>query len=466
MNLKSTYKQLSPIFYSNHKAIGLKNPKLISKNQKLLDTIGIDLNDEELILLLNGKSAHTIDSFAMAYSGHQFGFFVDNLGDGRALNLGKKNGFNLQTKGSGVTKYSRNGDGRAILRSSIREYILSEAMYGLGIPTSRAVALIYSDSTVYREGNEQCAIVLRASSSWIRFGTFEFAYTQKDPKLLKELADYVIDESYPHLKEKAHKYDEMVFEITDKTIDMIVKWQSFGFMHGVMNTDNMSIEGLTIDYGPYAFMEEFQKDFICNHSDRNGRYSFSNQAFIARWNLLVLAEVLKPIINHELCENYINQFIGKFRIKYYQSMCEKIGISYHEDDAKFLLDMFSMLEECNMDYTVFFYYLSHDNINGIRVMSSDINTFNIWFNKYLRRIKKENISKEKRLKKMQTINPKYVFKNYMLQDAIDAARNGDYTLVNDFLEIAHNPYAEHKAYEKYALPTPKELGGYICSCSS
>lgn len=421
MNLKSTYKQLSPIFYSNHKAIGLKNPKLISKNQKLLDTIGIDLNDEELILLLNGKSADTIDSFAMAYSGHQFGFFVDNLGDGRALNLGKKNGFNLQTKGSGVTKYSRNGDGRA---------------------------------------------VLRASSSWIRFGTFEFSHTQKDPKLLKELADYVIDESYPHIKEKAHKYDEMVFEITDKTIDMIVKWQSFGFMHGVMNTDNMSIEGLTIDYGPYAFMEEFQKDFICNHSDRDGRYSFSNQAFIARWNLLVLAEVLKPIINHELCENYINQFIGKFRIKYYQSMCEKIGISYQEDDAKFLLDMFSMLEECEMDYTVFFYYLSHDNINGIRVMSSDINTFNIWFNKYLRRIKKENISKEKRLKKMQTINPKYVFKNYMLQDAIDAARNGDYTLVNDFLEIAHNPYAEHKAYEKYALPTPKELGGFICSCSS
>jgi len=466
MNLEITYKTLDPILWSEHHAIPLKNSRLISKNEKLIDEIGLKLDDETLTQFLNGQTSYNNNSFAMAYSGHQFGYFVDNLGDGRALNIGKLGKYNLQTKGSGATKYSRMGDGRAVLRSSIREYLLSEAMHGLGIPTSRALAIIGSDSSVYREENEECAIVLRAASSWVRFGTFEFTYLQEKPELIKELADYVIDESYPELLNLENKYDEMYFKIVDNTIELMAKWQSVGFMHGVMNTDNMSIAGLTIDYGPYAFMERFQKDFICNHSDKEGRYSFSNQAFIARWNLLVLAEVLKPIITYNICEKYASQFIGRFKERYFTIMANKIGITYKEKDARLLLDMFTMLEKCKIDYTPFFYNLSIDNINAIRVMSEDIENFNLWHKEYTQRVQEENKSQQQRLEKMRKINPKYVLKNYMLQDAISLAKNGDYTLVNDLLKIAQNPYEEHKAYEKYAFATPKGADGLICSCSS
>lgn len=466
MKLDTNYKKLNPIMWSEHKSIPLKNPKLISKNQSLIKEIGINLDDNTLIQFLNGQTPFNENSFAMAYSGHQFGFFVDNLGDGRALNIGKLNNYNLQTKGSGATKYSRMGDGRAVLRSSIREYLMSEAMYGLGIPTTRAVALIGSDSTVYRETNEECAIILRASESWVRFGTFEFAYTLEKPELIKELADYVIEESYPKLNLYENKYDEMFFTIVDRTIELMAKWQSVGFMHGVMNSDNMSIAGLTIDYGPYAFMERFEKDFICNKSDKQGRYSFSNQPFIARWNLLVLAEVLKPIINYDLCEKYASQFIGRFKQRYFELMAEKIGITYKEEDTKLILDMFTMIEECEIDYTPFFYNLSYANYNAIRVMSEDIDKTNIWLKEYEKSLEKETISKQKILEKITKINPKYVLKNYMIQEAISMAEKGDYTLVNDLLKIAKNPFGEHKNYEKYAFSTPKDIGGFICSCSS
>ena len=452
--------------WSKDKPFPLKNPRLISKNEQLLKELEINLSDEPLTKLINGQSDMEIDYFSMAYSGHQFGYFVDNLGDGRALNLGKIKNYNLQTKGSGFTHYSRMGDGKAVLRSSIREYLMSEAMDGLGIPTSRALALIGSDTTTYRDGNEECAVVLRASTSWVRFGTFEFAYLQEKPEIIKELADYVIDESYPHVKDMKNRYDEMFFAIVDNTIELMAKWQSVGFMHGVMNSDNMSIEGLTIDYGPYSFMERFEKDFICNKSDKEGRYSFSNQPFIARWNLFVLCEVLKPIINYELCEKYTSQFIGHYKQKYFSIMAAKLGLTYKEDDNKLLLSVFEMMEHCKIDYTVFFYYLSIDHINGIRVMSEDIERFNLWYDMYKKRVEKEDISKEERLFKMKKINPKYVLKNYMLQEAIDLADKKDYSLVNSLLKIAQDPYAEHKEFEKYAHPTPKDLGGFICSCSS
>jgi uncharacterized protein YdiU (UPF0061 family) len=466
MNLRYDYKNLNSILYTNEKPTPLKNPKLISKNQILLDELNIDLDDCTLTKLLNGESSDEIEYFTMAYSGHQFGYFVPNLGDGRAINFGKIKEYNLQTKGSGETEYSRMGDGRAVLRSSIREYLISEAMFGLGIPTSRALALITSDSQVRREGMEDCAIVLRASESWIRFGTFEYAYIQHDKQLTQDLADYVINESYPDLKNLENKYDQLYYKIVDKTITLMAHWQSFGFCHGVMNSDNMSIAGLTIDYGPFAFLDEFEKEFICNRSDHEGRYAFNNQPFIARWNLEVLAEVMKPIINLEKCKNYNNHFIGRFKQSYMQQMAQKLGLTYKEEDSALILNLFVMLENCYMDYTSFFYYLSCDNINGIRVMSSNIDEFNEWYEDYEKRLNQETISKEKRLKKMLQINPKYVLKNYMLQDAIDLAQKGDYSLVNDLLEIAQNPFDEHKEYEKYAMPSPKKERGLIYSCSS
>ena len=466
MNLTQDYKKLDSVFYTIQNPTPLKNPKLLSKNTQLLDELEIDLKDEELIDLLNGTYKKPIAYFTSAYSGHQFGSFVPNLGDGRAMNLGKLKNHNLQTKGSGETEYSRMGDGRAVLRSSIREYLISEEMFGLKIPTSRALGIITSDTVVKREGIENCAVVMRSSTSWIRFGTFEYAYIQGDVKKLEDLADYVINESYNELENSNNKYNELYKKIVDATIELMALWQSVGFCHGVMNTDNMSVAGLTIDYGPFSFMEHFEKDFICNRSDYDGRYAFSNQAFIARWNLEVLAAVMKPIINYEECIEYNNQFIGKFKQRYFEIMSDKLGITFFQDDTPLILNLFLTLENCSVDYTAFFYYLSCDNINGIRVMCSDVDEFNEWYEEYKKRLLKEDISKQVRLEKMLKINPKYVLKNYMIQDAIDLAQKDDFSLVNDLLKIAQNPFAEHKKFEKYAMPSPKKQTGLIYSCSS
>ena len=473
INLTTSYLTLNEYFYSNTKATPLKNPKLISYNKNLAKELNINeqtINIDEFINFINGEYiAKGSKPYAMAYSGHQFGYFVDNLGDGRALNLGKLASYNLQLKGAGVTKYSRNGDGRAVLRSSIREYLMSIAMKGLGIPTSDALSIISSDSKAFREETESCAIVLRASTSWIRFGTFERAYIDKENnvKKLQELANYVIEESYPSLVDIENKYEEMYFKVVDRTIEMIALWQSVGFMHGVMNTDNMSIEGLTIDYGPYAFMEEFDKSYICNHSDHEGRYRFENQAFIAQWNLTVLAQVLSPIANHEIMTSYNDQFIERFKKRYFEIMAKKLGLQKElKDDTKLILDMFLMLDFCKLDYTVFFYYLSIGNFEDILLMSMYKDETLTWITEYKNRLDDEDISIKQREENMRKVNPKYILKNYILQEVIKDAQSGDFTLLNDMVKIAQNPYGEHKEYERYSKPTPKDVGGFICSCSS
>lgn len=453
-------------FYTKLDAKPLINPKIGSINTPLALELGFTKENflsNKFLKFINGE--HILSgsqSYAFAYSGHQFGYFVLNLGDGRALNLGKLKNYHLQLKGSGVTPYSRNGDGRAVLRSSIREYLISEAMYGLGIPTTRAVALITSDTKVLREyEQEQGAIVLRASPSWIRFGSFEYAYTEKEKKeSLLNLANHVIYESFPELNHLSNKYEELYFKIVDRTIELLALWQSIGFMHGVMNTDNMSAIGVTIDYGPYAMMEEFDKGFICNLSDHEGRYSFENQPFIAQWNLSVLAKVLSPIADHQVMENYNDSFIGKFKKRYFSIMKEKLGL-YNEniDDKKLILQLFNAMQDDKIDYTSFFYGLSTDTLT---VQGNHINN---WLHTYFKRQEDESISKEERLAKMRKINPKYILRNYMLQDAIDSAENGDFTLVNDFLKIAHNPYGDFPKYEHYTKPKP-EFEPLKCSCSS
>jgi uncharacterized protein YdiU (UPF0061 family) len=229
----------------------------------------------------------------------------------------------------------------------------------------------------------------------------------------------------------------------------------------------MNIVGVTIDYGPYAFMEEFQREYICNHSDDEGRYSFANQPFIARWNLLVLAHSFKEIANHELLESYANRFIGRFKEEYFEIMGKKLGFSKTGfEDRELILELFDVLEICKIDYTVFFYYLSCGNFDGILMMSENSETIQSWLNGYQKRVEMDVISEEERMIQMRKINPKYVLKNYILQDVIKEAENGNFELLNDMLEIAKNPYGEHLKYEKYAQPTPKSLGGFICSCSS
>ncbi len=466
-------KKLNKIFYSKVNGTPLLNPTLVSANKLLAKKMKIsndDLYSDDFIKLINTQiTAIDTEPFSYAYSGHQFGHHVPNLGDGRALNIGKLNNYHLQLKGSGLTPYSRDGDGRAVLRSSIREYLMSEAMYGLGIPTSRALGIISSTTSVYRSYDvEKASIVLRTSSSWIRFGTFEFAYISKKKKEnLEQLADFVIEENYSKLKNLDNKYDELYFSIVDKTIELLALWQSVGFMHGVLNTDNMSIDGLTIDYGPYAMMENFDRKSICNQSDYEGRYSFENQPFIAQWNLSVLAKVLSPIVNEDLMNSYNDMFIGKFKEKYFSIMVKKTGLNKElKSDTKLIIELLSILEKGEIDYTPFFYYLSCDNRDEIKKLSTYQTDLEEWFSIYDKRLKKEEISKKDRLKKMRKINPKYVLKNYMLQEAIELAQNGDFTLVNDLLKIAQNPYDDHKKFERYAQKTPDDLSNLTCSCSS
>lgn len=454
-------------FYKFVEPSPLLKPYLISFNHFLGDEIGFDLklsDYDKFVKFINGEETfNNLKTYSYAYSGHQFGYHVPNLGDGRALNLGCIKDYHLQLKGSGITPFSRDGDGRAVLRSSIREYLASEAMQALGIPTTRALGLIGSNTNVYRHYDvEKAAIVLRASKSWIRFGSFEFAYISKNKEeSLKNLADYLINQSFADLKNEKNKYEELYFAIVDKTIELFALWQSVGFMHGVLNTDNMSAAGLTIDYGPYAFMEQFDKSFICNLSDHEGRYSFENQPFIAQWNLSVLAKVLSPIANEDLMNSYNDTFIGRYKKRYFELMGQKLGIKNfnYDRDGNLISKLFKAMQEDKIDYTSFFYGLSTDNFehNGENI--------NNWLKEYRQRLSEESVLKEDRLGVMKRVNPKYILRNYMLQDAIDGAEQGDFTLVNDFLKIARNPFGEHKEYERYTKPKP-DWEPLRCSCSS
>ena len=315
-NLKLTtpYLELDPIFYDEVDPTPLDKPFLISTSKSAAKLLGVEDDvdlDEHIVDIVNGsKKLEGSRTFAMCYAGHQFGYFVPRLGDGRAINLGKVNRQNLQLKGSGLTLYSRRGDGRAVLRSSIREYLMSEAMHGLGIATSRALALIGSEHDVARERWEKGAIVLRLSPTWVRFGTFEYFYASGEHEKLQKLADYVINESFSHLLNSEGIYLKMYAEIVKNTATTLAKWQSVGFNHGVMNTDNMCIDGRTIDYGPFAFLDDYDKNYICNHTDEEGRYSFKNQPGIAHWNLTQLARALSPIVNYESALETLDKVFG------------------------------------------------------------------------------------------------------------------------------------------------------------
>jgi serine/tyrosine/threonine adenylyltransferase len=464
---------LDDILYTLTKSSPLENPRIISVNKILAQEMKIEdeiLDSEDFKNFINGEYiCEGSTPYANAYAGHQFGHPVAQLGDGRALSLGKLNEYQLQLKGSGSTVYSRRGDGRAVLRSSIREYLMGEAMHGLGIPTSRALGIISSDTQVFREYEyEKGSIVLRVAKSWIRFGSFEYAYYSKNKnKNITDLANHVIDESYPHLKKSKNKYEELYFAIVDKTVLLMALWQSVGFMHGVMNTDNMSIDGLTIDYGPYAFMENFEAKSICNTSDHEGRYCYENQPYIGQWNLSVLAKTFSVIADETIMKNYNDTFIEKYKEKYFDIMSKKLGLgTLLEDDYKLISELLDFLEKAEIDYTPFFYYLSCDNKYEIKKLCTQEEDLDKWFISYETRLTQEYLSKKERLKQMRKINPKYVLKNYILQEAIELAEKDDFSLVNSLLEIAQNPYDEHIEFERYSLKTPKVGQNIICSCSS
>jgi len=477
IKLTNPYLNLPELCYTRVEPTPLKKTFLIHANEALAKVLDIDkeeLYSDVFVDFVNGAlQLEGSDTFAMCYAGHQFGFYVPRLGDGRAINIGTISSAwgnqHLQLKGAGQTRYSRQGDGRAVLRSSIREYLMSEAMHGLGIESTRALALIGSEQQVYREDWETTAIVLRVSPSWVRFGTFEYFAHKKKFEELEALADYAIAESYPHLVGEENCYLHFFTEVVGKTARLMAEWQAVGFNHGVMNTDNMSIAGLTIDYGPYAFLDDYDINNVCNHTDAHGRYSFGNQPSIGEWNLKALMQALSPLVNIEKMEKILVHYGRLYTERIMYLMGKKLGLDRSEPtDGELLTHLFGMMQGLTIDYTLFFRTLSY--YDGERTALLKLGLYhkpmNDWLDSYDKRLEENSSSTKERQEKMLKTNPKYVLKNYMLQEAIDAAEEGDFTLVDALFNIAQNPYDEHEAYEKWAEVTPDEFKNKKLSCSS
>ncbi|MBN2815747.1 MAG: YdiU family protein [Campylobacterales bacterium] len=475
-NLKLTTPYLchDSLFYDRVEPTPLENPFLIAYSQSAAELLGVDEDigmDSALVSILNGEEKlEGSESFAMCYAGHQFGHYVPRLGDGRAINLGKVNGQNLQLKGSGVTLYSRLGDGRAVLRSSIREFLMSEAMHGLGIETSRALALIGSKTDVKRERMEKGAILLRLSPTWVRFGTFEYFYYANEHEKLKELADYVIAESFSQLQGSEDMYAKMYEQIVKNTATTIAKWQSVGFNHGVMNTDNMSIDGRTIDYGPFAFLDDYQKYYVCNHTDREGRYSFSSQPGIGHWNLKALAVALSPILEYERAEDILDELYGStYESVFSEIMYAKMGLELEDEDDRGLYHwMLRAMENASIDYSMFFRELSSFNGDKSAILDRAVNRepLSAWLDAYAKRLEIESTSQQERHQKMLQINPKYVLKNFLLQEAIEKAQQDDFSMIKELLVVALSPFEEHPKLQHLYRSAPLQEKNKKLSCSS
>ena len=474
MNFELDYLELDEEFYDLSQPTPLEEPYLISFNSTLAKEIDLDedtRNDPLLVELLN--TSYKPDSskyFSMCYAGHQFGSYAPRLGDGRVSNLGKISQWNLQLKGSGETLYSRMADGRATIKSSLREYLIGEMMYHLGIPTTRALAIIGSKTKIIRDQIENAGIILRLSRSWIRFGSFEYFYYTKAFDKLQMLADYAIKESFSHLENKQDKYLKMFEEVVYKTAKLVAKWQAIGFCHGVLNTDNMSIEGLSIDYGPFSMLDDFNYNYVCNHTDKIGRYSYGEQPNVVYWNLTMLAKAFSPLANTQEMNKILDSYGESiYPNAYIDEMRLKLGLELKEnEDIDLIRELIGTLQDVYVDHTLFFRTLS--SYDGDREALFDIVmepvVLDQWLNLYDNRLKKETLSNDQRHKKMLQINPKYILKNYMLDEAIRKVQNGDCTMVDELLYIASHPFDDLPQYEKYASDTPDIYKNIGLSCSS
>jgi uncharacterized protein YdiU (UPF0061 family) len=486
-NLKNTFfdafSDQGDLHYSVVAPNPLSGPVLVSSNDQLAKDLGLkpdDIAGETMLSLMAGDfSVANLQPIALVYSGHQFGVWAGQLGDGRAMTLGElqvedaltgaSELWDIQLKGAGTTPYSRFADGRAVLRSSIREYLCSEAMHGLGIATTRALCLIESKTPVYREDVESAATVCRVARSHIRFGSFEHFHYRNQPEPIRALANYVIDRHFPGWSDDDEKYAKLFAHSVTETAKMIAHWQAVGFSHGVMNTDNMSILGDTIDYGPFGFLDAYNPDFICNHSDANGRYSFKNQPSVGLWNLNALATSLMTLISSETLVSILKTYEPTFLTLYRGLMAAKLGLSHYNDSDEDLINqLLELMAANNVDYTLFFRNLCRfsDDRTAARDMFIDRQAFDFWAEKYHQRLGQQPVTDEERRQQMWATNPKYVLRNYMAQAVIEQAQQGDYSGVNLLLEVLQNPYTEHPRAQQYAGLPPDWSETISVSCSS
>jgi uncharacterized protein YdiU (UPF0061 family) len=482
LSLRNSFAALPGAFYTKLAPTQLPDPYLVCASHSAAELINLNpalFNTQDFIEFFSGNRIMPESSpLAAVYSGHQFGVWAGQLGDGRAILLGDVNTktglMELQLKGAGLTPYSRMGDGRAVLRSSIREFLCSEAMAALGIPTSRALCVIGSEMHVMREMPESTAVTTRLAPSFVRFGSFEHWFYNRKEDALRTLADYVIDQFYPELKDRANPYQAFLQEVVKRTAHMIAQWQAVGFMHGVMNTDNMSILGLTIDYGPFGFMEAFDANHICNHTDQQGRYSYSMQPQIGHWNCYALGQALLPLIGTvEDVEAALATYKFEYETKLDALLHAKLGLSTTQaDDEKLIGAMFAILQNSHVDFTLFFRRLGDVEIENpasdepLRDLFIDRPAFDAWVQQYRSRLKQENSQDAPRRIAMHAVNPKYVLRNYLAQIAIEKAQNKDFSEIERLCKVLERPYDEQPGNEKYAELPPDWASQLEVSCSS
>ncbi|WP_337262393.1 MULTISPECIES: protein adenylyltransferase SelO [unclassified Serratia (in: enterobacteria)] len=475
----NTYYQQLPGFYTELNPTPLTGARLLYYSQPLARELGLDeswFTPENTPVWAGERLLPGMQPLAQVYSGHQFGAWAGQLGDGRGILLGEQQladgrSMDWHLKGAGLTPYSRMGDGRAVLRSVIREFLASEALHHLGIPTTRALTIVTSEQPVFREQPERGAMLLRVAESHIRFGHFEHFYYRRQPEQVKQLADFVIAHHWPQWREETERYALWFTEVVERTAHLMAHWQTVGFAHGVMNTDNMSILGLTLDFGPYGFLDDYQPNYICNHSDHQGRYAFDNQPAVGLWNLHRLAQTLSGLMTTEQLQAALAAYEPALMQAYGEQMRAKLGFfTPSVQDNELLTGLLSLMMQEGRDYTRTFRLLSDveqwQAHSPLRDEFIDRAAFDRWYQQYRLRLQQEQVSDAERQQAMKAVNPKLILRNYLAQQAIEAAEQNDVSKLARLHQALLQPFADDPQYDDLA-GLPPEWGKHLeISCSS
>lgn len=488
LSFDNTFQRLPKLFYEHVRPTPIKGAKHIISSAPTFKDLGLDPKlsqdpDHYWIQWLNGEVEMPGEQrIATRYAGHQFGVWAGQLGDGRAISLGEiltpnsAKRLEIQTKGSGLTPFSRMGDGKAVIRSSVREFLCSEAMWALNIPTTRSATLLIGDDPVYREDIERSALLARVFETNIRFGHFELCHRFNKHQELKELYEYTLTTFFPDIANKEDSEILFFQEVFERTIKLVAQWQDVGFCHGVINTDNMSIVGETIDYGPFGFLEETNFGHICNHSDFSGRYAYNEQPSIVWWNLEKLAQALSPLFSKDQnlkIQETLKTFPSRFEFHYRKLCQKKLGLYSSEDaDYPLFVKLLKNLHKEKVDYTCFFRWLSRYEKGNIQSLDPFFDHYHKesticeWLKDYDQRLEREKLSESDRQEKMLANNPKFILRNYIAQEIIESVEQDNKELIKQALHLFHHPYEEHPEFSRWALPTPTDKQGIIVSCSS
>ncbi len=482
LNFDNSYARLPEHWFQRKGVQPLKASHLIAFSPDVARWLDLDpcsISPDEMVQRCTGdKPWPGIEPLAMKYTGHQFGIYNPELGDGRGLLLGevvnaKGARYDLHLKGAGQTAFSRFGDGRAVLRSSIREYLAGEAMAGLGIPTTRALCLLGSEQHTMRNGMEPCAMLLRVTPCHIRFGHFEYFFYSGQHDDLRRLADYCLERYFPQLQAAEQPYLAMYREVLERTAGLVAAWQAYGFVHGVLNTDNMSLIGETFDYGPYTFLDHYEPDHVANKNDHEARYAFRKQPSIMLWNMAALAQAMLPLVERAELEVELDRFEGLYQAAYLERMKARLGLQGVDANDQALVDqLLAIWTEQRIDHNRFLRALAEWQPGieapwqAVLAFCSNPEAMSAWLERYALRVEQEAASVPIRRQQMRSVNPRFILRNYMAEEVIREAHQGDYRPMHDLLPLLRHPGDVHPGFERFAGPRPEWAESIYLTCSS